>query len=315
MISEISKNSNYKNESSRRRYYMPTTYTHYKFGKDVIEALPRSLKESIVKNRQLFDIGVHGPDILFYIFSPFKGNVRSTGTGLHKQPSREFFEHSKEIIKNSHDPVAARAYMYGFITHFVLDSECHKYVEKMIQASGVGHNEIETEFDAYILRQEKRNPFNVNRTKHLHPSFENSKVIAPFFNNSTMENQSLGSDKSNDNNSIKEITPLDIKRTIMSQILLHKILTAKTSRKLKILNAITRLRKDGESIRGLIINETPNPKCLAYNELLKKVYSASIPLAVSLIMQYQKYLFQDETLSSRFDLTYGEGEDWEKIVL
>ena len=288
---------------------MPTTYAHYKFGKDVIEALPRSLKESIVKNRQLFDIGVHGPDILFYIFSPFKGNVRGTGTGLHKQSSRSFFEHSKEVIKNAPNPVAARVYMYGFITHFVLDSESHKYVEKMIQVSGVHHNEIETEFDAYLLKEERRNPMVANRTKHLQPSFKNANVIAPFFSGleiKTMPKRESGS---------KTITSLDIKRTITSQILFHKILTAKTSGKRKVLNVLTRLRSDGESIRSLIINERPNPKCADYNEILKKVYSAAIPLAVSLIMQYQKYLFQGEPLSERFDLTYGEGEDWEKIVL
>jgi len=288
---------------------MPTTYAHYKFGEDVIEALPRSLKESIVKNRQLFDIGVHGPDILFYIFSPFKGNVRGTGTGLHKQSSRSFFEHSKKVIKNASDPTAARVYMYGFITHFVLDSECHKYVEKMIKVSGVNHNEIETEFDAYLLKEERRNPIVANRTKHLQPSFKNANVIAPFFNGievKTMPKREKGS---------RAITSLDIKRTITAQIILHKILTAKTSRKRKFLNVLTRLRSDGESIRGLIVNESPNPECTDYNEILKKVYSAAIPFAVSLIVQYQKYLFQDEPLSERFDLTYGEGKDWEKIVL
>jgi len=288
---------------------MPTTYAHYKFGEDVIEVLPRSLKESIQKNRQLYDIGLHGPDILFYIFSPFKGYVRETGSKLHKQPSREFFIHAKKTIKNSPNPVAARAYICGFITHFVLDSECHKYVEKMIDESKVCHNEIETEFDAYLLKKEKRKPLLVDRTKHLNPSLKNAQVIAPFFNNLNMKVMPAR------NNISKSITPLDIIRTVRSQILLHKILSAKTDRHRKVLNIMTRFRKDGEHIRGLIINEQPNPKCTNYNEILRKVYSASIPLAMSLIMQYQRYLFQDEDLSVRFDHTYDEGEDWRKIVL
>jgi len=116
-------------------------------------------------------------------------------------------------------------------------------------------------------------------------------------------------------NGSKAITPMDIKRTLMAQILLHKILSAKTPRKRKLLNVLTELRSDGESIRGLIVNKSPNPKCEDYNEILKKIYSAAIPLAISLIMQYQKYLFQNEPLSERFDLAYDEGEDWEKIVL
>ena len=49
----------------KRGRYMPTTYAHYKFGKEVISALPRPLQSSIENNRELFDIGVHGPDLLF----------------------------------------------------------------------------------------------------------------------------------------------------------------------------------------------------------------------------------------------------------
>ena len=45
---------------------MPTTYAHYKFGEEVIGALPRLLRSAIENNRELFDLGVHGPDLLFY---------------------------------------------------------------------------------------------------------------------------------------------------------------------------------------------------------------------------------------------------------
>ena len=45
---------------------MPTTYAHYRFGKEVTEALPRGLQNTIEYHRDLYDIGLHGPDILFY---------------------------------------------------------------------------------------------------------------------------------------------------------------------------------------------------------------------------------------------------------
>ena len=38
---------------------MPTTYAHYKFGKEVLSALPRPLQNSIEAHRELFDIGLH----------------------------------------------------------------------------------------------------------------------------------------------------------------------------------------------------------------------------------------------------------------
>ena len=288
---------------------MPTTYTHYKFGKEVLEALPRPLKGTIEEHRQLYDIGVHGPDILFYIRSPFKKNVRKTGTGLHKQSSKAFFEHAREVIEKASDPEAAKAYIYGSITHFVLDSECHKYVEKMMEVSGLGHNEIEAEFDAYLLRKERINPVGFTRTKHIHPSVDNAKVIAPFYNN--LEIKTMPTKE----NVPKTITVLDVRRTILAQLSIHKLLTPRTRIKRRVLNFITGLMKDKDAIRGLIINETPNPECADYNELLKKIYSGAIPLAVSLIMQYQKYLLNGDALSPRFNETYDQGENWRNVVL
>ena len=57
---------------------MPTTYAHYKFGKEVISALPRPLRSTVENHRELFDIGLHGPDILFY-YHPMKRNTAKYG--------------------------------------------------------------------------------------------------------------------------------------------------------------------------------------------------------------------------------------------
>ena len=45
---------------------MPSTYAHRRFGADVLQQLPAALQDQIGKNRALFDVGLHGPDLLFY---------------------------------------------------------------------------------------------------------------------------------------------------------------------------------------------------------------------------------------------------------
>ena len=45
---------------------MPSTYAHRRFGADVLERLPAELQEKIAPYRELYDIGLHGPDLLFY---------------------------------------------------------------------------------------------------------------------------------------------------------------------------------------------------------------------------------------------------------
>ena len=57
---------------------MPTTYAHYKFGNEVMSALPRPLQNSIENNRELFDVGVHGP-IFFFIISADEKSGERTG--------------------------------------------------------------------------------------------------------------------------------------------------------------------------------------------------------------------------------------------
>ena len=45
---------------------MPTTYTHYAYGQEVFHKLPEELQRKIEPYIEYYNIGVHGPDILFY---------------------------------------------------------------------------------------------------------------------------------------------------------------------------------------------------------------------------------------------------------
>ena len=45
---------------------MPSTYAHRRFGANVLDHLPAPLREKLEAHRELYDIGLHGPDLLFY---------------------------------------------------------------------------------------------------------------------------------------------------------------------------------------------------------------------------------------------------------
>ena len=61
---------------------MPTTYTHYRFGKDVYKQLDISAQEMVDSFRGLYDIGLHGPDLLFYYQALSKNPVNQTGFAM-----------------------------------------------------------------------------------------------------------------------------------------------------------------------------------------------------------------------------------------
>ena len=70
---------------------MPTTYTHYRFGKDVLSCLSLPLRNSINEYRELFDIGLHGPDIFFYYRAMHKNKVNQIGYRMHEEQASKFF--------------------------------------------------------------------------------------------------------------------------------------------------------------------------------------------------------------------------------
>ena len=61
---------------------MPTTYAHDLFGKEVYKRLPSDMKALIRRHGDLYRIGLHGPDILFY-YMVSKNPVTQFGIELH----------------------------------------------------------------------------------------------------------------------------------------------------------------------------------------------------------------------------------------
>lgn len=271
---------------------MPTTYAHYQFGKDVIRTLPVPLQKAINGNRELFDIGLYGPDIFFYYRIFHKNHVNAIGYRMHDEYADTFFKHAVEVIKKAQNKSAARAYIYGFICHFALDSECHKYVEKMIQVSGITHSEIEMEFDRMLLVKNHIDPKTFLRAGCIHPKWKNTEVIAAFFDG---------------------VTPGEIKKTLKYMILCDKLLTAPNPVKRKALFFGMKVTGQYEGVHGMVMSEEPNPACKKYCQILKGVYNGAIPIAARLIEQYQGVLFQNKEISTRFHETFGAGENWKEL--
>ena len=73
---------------------MPATYTHFRFGQDVKQRLPKGLRRIVDLHEDLFDIGLYGPDILFYYHGAVANPVSLTGFRMHKRNAYGFFKRS-----------------------------------------------------------------------------------------------------------------------------------------------------------------------------------------------------------------------------
>ena len=135
---------------------MPTTYAHDLFGKLVYKKLTPQMKEVIRENGNLYRMGLHGPDILFYHL--FDGKVNQLGVKMHKTRAKEFFQQGMEKVRQKHDR-ALLAYLLGFGCHYLLDTSCHPYINELDERGVITHTLLEKEFDRMLMIQTKKNPY------------------------------------------------------------------------------------------------------------------------------------------------------------
>lgn len=158
---------------------MPTTYAHWAFGRNCIEKMPENLQKIIHENRAIYNLGVHGPDILFYDL--LHSEVPKKGAELHSTPMTEFFKSCKNEFKKHNEKAEMLAYLMGFLSHFTLDSTCHSYIAKKTDVSPVSHNKVESEWDKHVIKLDNRKPNLVDRAESLRPTKKNAKVISYFY--------------------------------------------------------------------------------------------------------------------------------------
>ena len=264
---------------------MPSTYAHRCFGADVLTQLPEALQKKIEPYRALYDIGLHGPDLLFYYKALQSNPVNRLGNAMHEQPGTVFFERARGVIRNAKNRDAALVYALGYICHFALDSTCHPFVEQFTRESGVTHCEIETEFDNMLLRRDGYDPLTFFTASHIHPSAANARVIAPFY---------------------KEISEQTALESLKGMITVHKVLQASNPVKRWVVLTGMKVLGKYDGMHGLVANPQPNPQCTESNRKLDALYAKALPLAKRLILEYVAKLDTDEPLDAAYDHTFGE---------
>ena len=243
---------------------MPSTYAHYRFGKDVLQCLPDRQKKAIEAHRDLYNIGLHGPDLLFYYKPICRNPVNQLGFGMHDRPAVEFFTKAGKIIMDHQFSTAYLSYAYGFLCHFALDRECHGYIDEKIAGSGVSHVGIESEFDRFLLEEDGYDAVSHKLTGHIHPSKESAQVIAAFF---------------------PEISEKDVYHAQRSFVFYCNLLCAPGKIKRSILRGLLKLVGQ-EEIRDMMISYEPNPHCRDSNEKLKALYGQAVDQAVKLLTEF-----------------------------
>lgn len=261
---------------------MPTTYAHYRFGRQVLSALPQETQALIQRHQNLFDFGVHGPDLLFYYQALRKNPVSQLGYDSHARTGRDFFTQAVGTAQAAPDREAAWAYLYGVLCHFTLDRECHPYVGEK-EKTGVSHSAIEASFDRYLLELDHLDPVLHRVTQHLHPSLETAQVIAQFY------------------------PPLEGKTVYTAQKSMRWLLNLLIAKGPKRWFVCSVMRLAGKAnLQDLFNPLTPNPATRDSDEILLHHYQDALVLAGELFPQLEALGAGTGSLGPGFDHTFGE---------
>lgn len=250
----------WKMKQNGGRKIMPSTYAHYRFGKAVYRALPKSIREIIRENKSLYLAGLHGPDILFYYKALFPNRINKIGFDMHGRKASEFFAASLGDLSEEQ-----KAYIFGFICHFALDSACHGYIDEKIASSKVTHTEIEVEFDRMLMIKDGYDPVRHRLTGHILADIENSRVISSFF---------------------EGVTAKEVRRALRSMKFYNNLLIAPFMTQRCVVYFLLLATGNYKEMHGLLVNRKANPKCTDSNQELYRRYREAVGLAVELIENY-----------------------------
>lgn len=242
---------------------MPATYAHYRFGQDVLKALPAKYRDTLLKEEDLFNIGLHGPDLLFY-YKPFTHDhpAHREGGRMHRLTGKQYFTEAGKTFLARGPRKADYAYLCGFLCHFALDRACHGYINDLAAQGEVSHEEIESEFDRILLEEDGVDPVRTNLAAHIHASRRAAAVIAPYFPGAAAKEVLSG---------IRSLYGFNILLTLPGHLGYRRVD-----------RILQRLPSYG-FIHGHMINLDPNPLCARSNSDLRQKYEDAISDACLLI--------------------------------
>lgn len=157
---------------------MPSSYAHHRFGRELLPVLPPEVRQCIQRFRRMYDLGLQGPDFFFYYNPYFKTAIGELGKVYHRKTGQDFFPAACAAATSE----AAKAYLYGLLGHYCLDSRCHPFVEQLAAIGEARHTPLESELERYLLLLDgEPAPERYDISKRFHLTRGECMTVAAFY--------------------------------------------------------------------------------------------------------------------------------------
>ena len=258
---------------------MPASYAHYRFGQKLLQVLPVEQKRLTRHFRQLFLVGLQGPDPFFYHNPIIKTKTVQLGSRFHNQRGIEFFENACAAVSTD----AAMAYLLGLLAHYCLDSVCHPFVHEHTDTGNISHVELETEFDRFLLKLDgKPAPHTFDRGSEIRLTWGECETAAAFF---------------------PQLKPEDMRRSVKQMAGFLRLLATPKPRKRAMLGKLMKI--PGGQLRHHLMHERRNTNCSHLNEEMLILFDKALALYPVLLSQIVDYMERSVPLGGEFEPEFG----------
>lgn len=260
---------------------MPANYAHYRFGCQILPTLPANLRRPIQRFRRLFDIGLQGPDLFFYHNIFTNGSLKKQAQKLHNMTGRDFFTMVCRRLR-AEPTEAGQAYLYGLLAHYCLDSICHPAIAEMTADGKIGHIELETEFDRYLLTLDGiEPPETYDNSPHMKLTKGECVTVASLF---------------------PSVTPGNVLQSVKTFAAVTKLLAIPGPKRRSL------MRKGADKVvpkfTPFIMGDQPNINCAHLDESLKAFYDEAATLYPILLEQLTAHMTYNAALGEAFDKAF-----------
>ena len=163
---------------------MPAYYTHYHFAKKVFQELPDNLQKEI--NYEYYLLFAQSFDFLYYSRNK---DINTLAHAAHSKNTQAFFLNAIEQISNfKNQKPYILSFIYGTLTHYVLDSTFHPYIfyktgvyKKEKPETNIyngQHTRLEVQIDKYFYNKEHQDIFNKAKLYKIYDNITNPSLEA-----------------------------------------------------------------------------------------------------------------------------------------
>lgn len=286
---------------------MPSFTTHHIFSDLVLDKLNKNIKSKINKSLDIYHVFAQSHDYLFYYtFASNASKIKSLGHYAHRNNTQEYLLNIISYIKdnNLQDNSEVLSYLYGSITHYVLDSTCHPFIfyktgaynkgDRASKKYNGGHTMMEKTIDAVMYQLYYQKKYN-----HCHL---NKFINKPLFTDNLINTIDYAYKETYNEDNVSKYYIKAIKHTkIINTILiydffgikklLYKLIELLSFNNIKISYYSNHITKPNYSLLNNENKEWNHPcnKELTYTESFKDLLNISLEKSINIIEACNNY--------------------------